>query len=175
MKRSASSNHLYRIGGDEFVILYLDMTEECFYDSVQLLKDEFGNSKYQIAIGCKWSEACSHIQDIIKEADELMYADKKRFYQGHHATSRYRHNNDILKFLTDPDVLIENIKNHNFKVYLQPKIEVENCRMAGAEALIRYQDENGSIIEPDRFIPILEDTYFISKIDYYVFEECVKI
>ena len=174
MKRSASSNHLYRIGGDEFVILYLDMTEECFYDSVQLLKDEFGNSKYQIAIGCKWNEACSHIQDIIKEADELMYADKKRFYQGHHATSRYRHNNDILKFLTDPDVLIENIKNHNFKVYLQPKIEVENCHMAGAEALIRYQDENGSIIEPDRFIPILEDTYFISKIDYYVFEEVCK-
>lgn len=46
--------------------------------------------------------------------------------------------------------------------------------MAGAEALIRYQDENGSIIEPDRFIPILEDTYFISKIDYYVFEEVCK-
>lgn len=174
MKRSASSTHLYRIGGDEFVILYFDMTEERFYDSVQLLKDEFGNSKYQIAIGCKWNKTCFLIQDIIKEADELMYADKKRFYQGHHATGRYRHNNDILKLLTDPDVLIENIKNHNFKVYLQPKIEVEDCRMAGAEALIRYQDENGSIIEPDRFIPILEDTYFISKIDYYVFEEVCK-
>lgn len=46
--------------------------------------------------------------------------------------------------------------------------------MVGAEALIRYQDENGSIIAPDKFIPVLEDTYLISKIDYYVFEEVCK-
>ena len=103
-----------------------------------------------------------------------MYDDKKRFYQGHHATGRYRHNNDILRSLAEPDVLNEKIENHNFKVYLQPKINVEDCRMVGAEALIRYRDENGTIIAPDKFIPVLEDTYLISKIDYYVFEEVCK-
>ena len=66
------------------------------------------------------------------------------------------------------------LANHNFRVFLQPKINVEDCRMVGAEALIRYQDENGSIIAPDKFIPVLEDTYLISKIDYYVFEEVCK-
>lgn len=174
IKSRDSSNHLYRIGGDEFVIIYLDIAKECFYDSVQLLKNDFQESKCQIAIGCQWNENCSNMDDIIKEADELMYADKKRFYQGHHVTSRYRHNNDILEFLTEPNVLIENIKNHRFIVYLQPKIDVEDCKMVGAEALIRYQDENGLIITPDKFIPILEDTYFISKIDYYVFEQVCK-
>ena len=94
-----------------------------------------------------------------------MYDDKKRFYQGHHATGRYRHNNDILRSLAEPDVLNEKIENHNFKVYLQPKINVEDCRMVGAEALIRYRDENGTIIAPDKFIPVLEDTCLISKID----------
>lgn len=59
-------------------------------------------------------------------------------------------------------------------MYLQPKIDVEDYRIVGAEALIRYEDENGSIITPDRFIPVLEETYFISKIDYYVFEEVCK-
>lgn len=174
MKSRESSNYLYRIGGDEFVIIYVDITEECFYDSVQLLKNDFENSKCQIAIGCKWNRQSSHIQDIIKAADEMMYADKKRFYQGHHTTARYRHTNDMLKFLAAPDVLMEHIKNHNFKVYLQPKIDVEDYRIVGAEALIRYEDENGSIITPDRFIPVLEETYFISKIDYYVFEEVCK-
>ena len=71
-------------------------------------------------------------------------------------------------------MLNEKIENHNFKVYLQPKINVEDCRMVGAEALIRYRDENGTIIAPDKFIPVLEDTYLISKIDYYVFEEVCK-
>ena len=174
MKSRGSSNHLYRIGGDEFVIIYLDIAKERFYDSVQLLKNDFQDSKCQIAIGCKWNKNCSDMDDIIKEADEMMYADKKKFYQGHHATSRYRHNHDILEFLTEPNVLIENIKNHRFIVYLQPKIDVEDCKMVGAEALIRYQDENGLIITPDKFIPVLEDTYFISKIDYYVFEQVCK-
>lgn len=105
MRSSVSSKHLYRIGGDEFVIIYVDITEESFYDNVQLLKNAFEKSKCQAAIGCRWNEECTHIQDIIKEADELMYDDKKRFYQGHHATGRYRHNNDILRSLADPDVL----------------------------------------------------------------------
>lgn len=174
MKGRKPSKHLYRIGGDEFVIIYLDVAEGFFYDSVQLLKNDFEKSKCQAAIGCKWNENCTHIEEIIKQADELMYNDKKRFYQGHHATGRYRHNNDILKFLADPDVLAEKIKNNNFKVYLQSKIDVEDCRMVGAEALIRYQDDNGLIISPDKFIPVLEDTYFISKIDYYVFEEVCR-
>lgn len=174
MKIRVSSNHLYRIGGDEFVIIYLDITEEFFYNDVQLLKNDFENSQCQIAIGGTWNETCIHIQDIIKKADELMYEDKKNFYQGHHATNRYRHNNDLLRFLADPDILAEKIENNNFKVYLQSKIEAKNGRVIGAEALIRYQDENGLIIAPDKFIPVLEDTYFISKIDYYVFEEVCK-
>lgn len=174
MRSSVSSKHLYRIGGDEFVIIYVDITKESFYDNVQLLKNAFEKSKCQAAIGCRWNEECTHIQDIIKEADELMYDDKKRFYQGHHATGRYRHNNDILRSLADPDVLNKKIENHNFRVFLQPKINVDDCRMVGAEALIRYQDENGSIIVPDKFIPVLEDTYLISKVDYYVFEEVCK-
>lgn len=174
MKNRAFSKHLYRIGGDEFVIIYLDIAEEDFYDNVQLLKNDFKNNKRQIAIGCRWNENSAHIEDIIKDADELMYADKKRFYQGHHTTSRYRHNNDVLRFLTEPNVLIDKIKTNHFKVFLQPKINVKDYSMTGAEALIRYQDENGLIIAPDKFIPILEDTYFISKIDYYVFEAVCK-
>lgn len=174
MKARVSSKHIYRIGGDEFVILYVNIAKELFYDNVQLLKNSFGSSQCQIAIGCKWNETCIHIEDIIKEADELMYNDKKKFYQGHHATKRYRHNNDLLEFLANPNILVEKIKNNNFKVYLQSKIDVNNGRIVGAEALIRYKDENGLIIAPDKFIPVLEDAYFISKIDYYVFEEVCK-
>lgn len=174
MRKEADTKYLYRIGGDEFVAIYTDIMEERFYDNVQQLKRGFENSKCQVAIGCKWTENSAFIEDIIKEADELMYEDKKRFYKGHHATGRYRHNNDIYKFLAEPEALAENLNNRNFKVYLQAKIDVEERRMVGAEALVRYQDVNGTVAKPDKFIPILEDTYFISKIDYYVFEEVCR-
>ncbi len=174
MRDRSSSQNLYRIGGDEFVIIYTGIGRESFYDEVQLLKNAYQDSQCQIAIGCKWSQDIKNIEDIIKAADELMYKDKKRFYQGHHITSRYRHHNDLLNFLANPDILMEEIRNNHFIVYLQPKINIENFQMAGAEALIRYQDEMGSVILPNKFIPVLEDTYFICKLDYYVFEEVCK-
>lgn len=175
MKNSSSSEHLYRIGGDEFVILYEGVEEEVFHDNVQLLKNNFLSSQCHIAIGYKWNGSCERIQDMIKGADELMYQDKKKYYQGHHVTNRYRHNNDVLGFLSDPDVLKEKIKNKSFRVYLQPKVQVRDESITGAEALIRYQDENGIVIGPDKFIPVLEDAYFISKIDFFVFEEVCRM
>lgn len=87
MKSSSNSKHLYRIGGDEFVIIYLGISEQLFYDSVQKIKNNFQNSECQIAIGCKWSKSCIHIQDIIKTADELMYGDKKEFYKEQQTTN----------------------------------------------------------------------------------------
>lgn len=175
IKNISSSNNLYRIGGDEFVILYQNIDEELFYDNVVLLKNAFEKSDCHIAIGDCWNKSSNNIQDIVKCADECMYKDKKKYYQGHHVTSRYRHNNDLLGYLANPNILKEKIINNSFKVYLQPKINIGNCSMVGAEALIRYQDENGVIITPDKFIPILENTYLIGKIDYYVFEEVCKI
>ena len=52
MRSSVSSKHLYRIGGDEFVIIYVDITEESFYDNVQLLKNAFEKSKMCIRGRC---------------------------------------------------------------------------------------------------------------------------
>lgn len=168
------SKYLYRIGGDEFVIIFMNITEEGFQDCVQLLKNDFKESRCRIALGSKWNEDSSKIQNVIKEADKLMYADKKRFYQGHHVSSRYRYHDDILKQLADPEVLIKHIQERRFKVYLQSKIDLDSEKLAGAEALVRYQDEDGEIILPDKFISILEDAYSISKIDYFVFEEVCK-
>lgn len=103
IKSSSSTNRLYRIGGDEFIVIYLGVSEEVFCEHTQLLKYNFENSQCHIAIGCKWHENCIYLQELIKGADELMYDDKKKFYQEHHATNRYRHNNDLLGFSADSD------------------------------------------------------------------------
>ena len=55
-------------------------------------------------------------------------------------------------------------------MYLQAKIELETRSVVGAEALVRYIDDDGVIQSPDKFITILERSYQISKIDFFVFE-----
>ncbi len=60
------------------------------------------------------------------------------------------------------------VEEHSILVYFQPKVSVkENC-VVGAEALTRLQNEDGSIIPPDEFIPVLENSGKILELDWYV-------
>lgn len=57
-----------------------------------------------------------------------------------------------------------------FKVYYQPKWDVVANHVAGAEALIRWERPDGSIIKPEMFIPIFEKNGFVEKLDFYTLE-----
>ena len=61
-----------------------------------------------------------------------------------------------------------------FKVYLQPKWDIINDRVAGAEALVRWIKPDGKIIPPDEFIPLFENNGFIEKLDFYMLEEVCR-
>ena len=61
------------------------------------------------------------------------------------------------------------IKNKEFYVVYQPKVNLQNYEIVGAEALIRWK-HNGEILPPFHFIPICERTNLICKLDFYVLE-----
>jgi len=62
------------------------------------------------------------------------------------------------------------LENKEILVYLQPKIESRTGKLVGMEALARLRDDDGSIIPPDLFIPILERTGRIIELDRYMAE-----
>lgn len=66
------------------------------------------------------------------------------------------------------------IENHDLVIYYHPKISCDSNRMLGAEALIRWKQEDGSFIYPDQFIPEFESNGNIIKLDYYVYEEVFR-
>ena len=66
------------------------------------------------------------------------------------------------------------LKNKRFVVMFQPKYDACSERIAGAEALVRWQQDDGSLTSPSEFIPVLEHTGLIPKLDFYVFEEVCK-
>lgn len=176
IKDSFEKASFYRIGGDEFVIICTDLSEKEFNENIHRLRNNFAHKECKAAIGFKWSENCSDVETIIKIADEYMYADKKEFYHNHRETGRYRHQNDVFDFLADPDILEEKLENDQFQVYLQAKIDVATHKIVGAEALVRYLDDEGMIQPPDKFIPVLESSYQVSKIDFYVLEKvCAQL
>ncbi len=63
-----------------------------------------------------------------------------------------------------------------FIIYLQPKVELTRNSVAGAEALIRWNDPVRGFISPGEFIPLFERNGFITKLDRYVFEHmCILL
>ncbi|MCC0634994.1 MULTISPECIES: EAL domain-containing protein [unclassified Clostridioides] len=70
----------------------------------------------------------------------------------------------------------EALDNNEFVVYLQPKVNLKNNNIVGAEALVRWQDPDRGLIPPNDFIPFFEKNGFIIKLDHYVFEKsCAMI
>lgn len=59
------------------------------------------------------------------------------------------------------------LERHEFTVYYQPKININNHTVAGVEALVRWQ-RNGRIIPPDRFVPLAEETGLIAPLGEWV-------
>ena len=68
----------------------------------------------------------------------------------------------------------EALKNHEFVVYLQPKISLNQETPAGAEALVRWRRMDGSMVSPGEFIPLFEKNGFIVNLDFYVYEEVCR-
>lgn len=66
------------------------------------------------------------------------------------------------------------IINDEFKIYLQPKWDIVNDCLVGAEALVRWIKNDGSMIYPSDFIPLFETNGFIEKLDFHMLEMLCK-
>ncbi len=62
----------------------------------------------------------------------------------------------------------------NFEVFYQPVVDAADYRVCGAEALIRWRDEDGNYIPPFKFVPILEESRHIVPVGRWVLENALK-
>ena len=66
------------------------------------------------------------------------------------------------------------IEQKEFQVYLQPKYSTKGEKIAGAEALVRWQHPTEGLLSPYKFIPIFEKNGFILKLDDYMITEIAR-
>ena len=71
----------YRIGGDEFVILFFNDSDEKNKETLKNIKDKVSSNGYSISIGYVSGDSDHNINEMIKESDRLMYIDKANYYQ----------------------------------------------------------------------------------------------
>lgn len=79
--KSVYDNKVYRIGGDEFVILYNNISKDEFENKNKQLQNTLKqNNNIKMSIGTSWSSKPDEVISHIETAEKLMYANKKRFY-----------------------------------------------------------------------------------------------
>lgn len=82
LKNCFPEKALYRLGGDEFLVLY-EEAEEVFAANVEKLRKNMQENDAVMSLGCIWKKETSDVDALIAEADELMYREKR----AHYATS----------------------------------------------------------------------------------------
>lgn len=154
---------VYRIGGDEFVVMIPEIPRSLFDEKVSALYTRIKrDSKCNISLGSNWSDrADTDVRRMIMHADELMYIDKQKHYSADAGSRSFYHTEQVQK-------LQRELNEGVFTVYLQPKVELATCALSGAEALVRRISESGELLLPQKFIPLYEAEGIVRYVDFYV-------
>ena len=82
---------VYRIGGDEFLVLIPDITENLFQSMVRTLQADMAKSTVHLAIGSIWVDDCTgKVEKSLSDADAKMYEDKRAYYAKNKELDRRR-------------------------------------------------------------------------------------
>lgn len=175
LKNSLGDNAVIgRIGADVFAVC---ITKE---DALNWDYMIFRNGKYRSKIVNYELEFVTGIYeaDNIEESVAHMYAKAKLAMREakRKQASNIGYYEDVIenKYAEQQQIFSEKneaLKNGQFKVYLQPQCYLISGEIESAEALVRWQQPNGKMMQPTEFIPIFEESGFIKELDEYMLKE----
>ena len=170
---------LSRYGGDEFVIFFNRDTREQLWQDTKAFFNTISKTLLisDLKIEFTLSAGFAIYPDHANSRDELIKAvDMANNYAKEHGKDQLiLFSFEILDEFTNRINLENDLKkavsNNELRLYYQPQVFSANGNIRGAEALIRWQHPNGTLIPPDVFIPLAEDLGIIYDIGNWVIAE----
>jgi diguanylate cyclase (GGDEF)-like protein len=171
-----------RLGGDEFGVLLADLPDvetaaTLAERVVEGLRRPIRVEELDLDISGSVGVALypAHAEDadtLLRHADVAMYAAKESgagYEVYDEVIDRYKP--ELLTLVTQVRPAIE---EGEFRMYLQPKVRLSDGRVAGAEALIRWEHPTLGRLSPADFIPMVEKTVLLKPLTYWVIEDVVR-
>jgi diguanylate cyclase (GGDEF)-like protein/PAS domain S-box-containing protein len=174
---------LSRLGGDEFTIIMEDIKEledtSLLAQKIQkVLTQPIHIEGHTLYISCSigislYPDDDTDANNLLKYADAAMYKAKE---EGRNNFQFY--SSEMTKFSLERMVmktsLRQAIDNEEFIIYYQPQIDAVTGKIAGIEALIRWQHPVMGLLLPERFISLAEESNFILELDQWVMTTAMR-
>ncbi len=182
ISKNARGEFVARIGGDEFILVFKDDFEaQHVIDIVEEIMSEVFSIDYRKEITSLISLSIGILfdQDVNQSVDDLLYKCDAAIYQakieGKDRYVVYKSQEEDSETNKRIETEMESaLEKGEFKAYLQPKINMINGKIVGAEALVRWEHPTDGLRTPIQFIPLFEKNGFIVQLDLYMFEEVCK-
>jgi diguanylate cyclase (GGDEF)-like protein/PAS domain S-box-containing protein len=171
------SDTVARIGGDEFNILLTDLTRvedacatirkviDCFQVPFQIVGHEL---HVTTSIGISiYPDDSTEIDTLFRYADIALYHAKelgKNTYEFYNPTINIR----SVEKMRMESFLRQTLKRGELVVHYQALVDIKTQRIVCAEALVRWRHPEKGLLPPKRFIPMAEESGFITAIDEWV-------
>ena len=168
-----------RFGGDEFGVLVedasgtdtiLELAEQiaAALNSPMLLAGE--RVTLRASIGVALADGHSTPTDLLRNADLAMYT-AKRDNKGGYALYEAEMHARASKRLQLRSQLEVALERQEFELHFQPVVALDDQRIIGAEALVRWRQPDHGLIGPNHFIPLCEQTGMIVPLGSWVLRE----
>ena len=157
---------VYRMTGDEYLVIMEDVTYEKFLKCVHGARDKLDLISLDlVSIGYAWEKVDINVDNLVARAENMMREEKQKYYKN----LQKGHHEPIIK-----EDLLYDLENENFIVCLVPIMDVDTEEVVSAEAVVRYHHKDLGIMNPGRYIRLLEETRLSHYLDLYVFERVCR-
>jgi diguanylate cyclase (GGDEF)-like protein/PAS domain S-box-containing protein len=172
-----------RFGGDEFVLLIEDIQEEAeAVEVAERIKSELalpfdicGREVFtsaSVGVASSWT-SYHEAEGLVRDADAALYRAKSHGKNRHeiYDSAMHAHANDRLQMEMALRLAVE---RREFIVYYQPIVDLDDFKLRGFEALVRWNHPEKGFVSPADFIPLAEEMGLIVEIGEWVLEESCR-
>jgi diguanylate cyclase (GGDEF)-like protein/PAS domain S-box-containing protein len=174
---------LGRLGGDEFIIVLGGPLTPDSVTAVALRVVQSLSAPYQLDAGTVHSGASVGValypedgadrETLLRHADMAMYAAKRE------GRGNFQFFSPAMNAATHEHLMVENrmwlaLEHGGFELHLQAQVALDTGRVIGAEALLRWHDQELGNVEPSRFIPIAEECGLILPLGDWVLVQSMQ-
>ncbi|SDN97910.1 putative bifunctional diguanylate cyclase/phosphodiesterase [Alkalicoccus daliensis] len=179
---SDNNTSIYRLSGDEFVIILLKTSEKKCRDYAENLLEEF-----KVPFSVDGHEAAvtpsiginivsgkeNQVEDFLKHADVAMYHAKENGKNNYSFYTAALSETAARKMMIENELQKAAGREQLFLVY-QPKVNLLTKEIVGVEALLRWKHPELGFVSPGEFIPVAEDTGQIVSLGRWVMEQACE-